>query len=273
MSYVSCNNSKECLNELIKEINDELSVACQLPFSIPKREIARIVDKAKKWFYKNYEDSLEEIYIALPKESLVNNVFNSKLKIDNQKLTKENLDSLRGVIKMPEEVFSVNAVYEINNFSGEAGGFSAGDTDLSIDKFIYNNTFGAGLASEDLMYYVINEKFIDNARQLLQQPLSYSYNRLSYKLRFRGELPKNAVVFDVYSKICDCDLFEDEVFIRYCAAVAKTQLARIIGTFDYKLPGNITVNYDIILSEGQEELSQIKENLKTEEGVDWFLTG
>ena len=124
-----------------------------------------------------------------------------------------------------------------------------------------------------LMYYVVNELFIDNARQVLQPHISYSYNRLSKKFRFQGELPINAVIFQVYVTISDCDLFNDEVFIRYCTAQAKISLSRILGTFQYNLPGNITINYDLIRSEGQEELTAIIEEIKGDEGVDYFFTG
>jgi len=280
MSYVDCNdpNAKGCLDALIKEINDELTIACQLPFTVPKKELARIVNQAKKYFYKIYEDSVEEMYIALPASTWQKNGFSSGIDNSSETVTKTNLSSNRGVVTLPHGVFSVNNVFELSRFSGEDGGFgsrsfSAGDPDLSIDKFIYTNLYGAGLGSEDLMYYVINEKFIDNARQILQAQISYNYNRLTHKLRFMGELPTHDVVFQIYSKIPDCDLFQDDMFIRYCTAKAKTQLARILGTFNYNLPGNITINYDLLLSEGQEELTQIVEEIKGDEGVDYFFTG
>jgi len=279
MSYVNCNDTDAiaCLNALIKEINDELTIACQIPFTVPKKELARIIKRAKDYFYKIYEDSVEEMFIALPGNTWDKNNFSDGIDDKSDTLSKENLKTNRGVVSMPEGVYSVNNVFQINRFSGEDGGFgsrsfSSGDPDLSIDKFIYNNFYGAGIASENLMYYVINEKFIDNTRQVLQSQMSYNYNRLTHKLRFLGELPTQSVVFQIYSKIPDCDLFQDEVFIRYCTAKAKTQLARILGTFTYNLPGNITINYDLILSEGQEELTQIIEEIKGDEGVDYFYT-
>lgn len=279
MSYVDCNDpdAQGCLDELIDEINDELTIACQVPFTVPKKEIARIVDRAKKWFYKSYEDSVESMYIAIPKIRWTEDGFAEGVDKSKTNPDKTNLASRRGAISLPEGVFSVNNVFEINRFSGEDGGFSsnsfsAGDKDFGIDKFVYSNLYGAGIGSESLMYYVINAKFIDNARQVLQQQISYSYNRNTHNLRFMGELPENDVVLEIYSKIPDCDLFQDEIFIRYCTAKAKTQLARILGTFNYNLPGNITINYDLILSEGQEELQQIIEEIKTDEGLDWFFT-
>ena len=50
------------------------------------------------------------------------------------------------------------------------------------------------------------------------------------------------------------------------------QLSRILGTFAFNLPGGITVNFDLIRSEGQEELQKIEEEIKGEEGMDFFFT-
>lgn len=269
---------RECLDALIKEINEDLTVACQIPFTVPKKELSHIIDKAKKYFYKIYEDSIEEMYIALPATTFSKSSFKNGISTNSEELSNTNLNSTRGIITMPDRVFSVYDVFEISKFSGEDGGFgsrtfSAGDPDFAIDKFIYSDAYGAGLGSENLMYYVVNELFIDNARQVLQQQISYKYNRLTRKFRFMGELPKHAVIFHVGAKIPDCDLYEDEAFFRYCLAQAKVQLSRILGTFNYNLPGNITINYDLIRGEGQEEIAAIVEEIKGDEGVDYFYTG
>lgn len=279
MAIVDCNDpaSQACLDALVKEINDELTIACQVPFTVPKKALARMIGRAKDYFYKIYEDSVEEMYIALPGGTFAKNSFRKGIDNSNEELSNTNIESSRGIVTMPERVLSVNNVFEIGGFQGEDGGFgsrsfSAGDPDFAIDKFVYSNTFGAGIGSENLMYYVINEMFIDNARQILQQQISYSYNRLTKKFRFQGELPKRAVVFQIYATIPDCALYSDEAFIRYCIAQAKVQLGRIMGTFNYNLPGNITINYDMIMSEGKEELEAIVTEIKEDEGTDFFYT-
>ncbi len=65
---------------------------------------------------------------------------------------------------------------------------------------------------------------------------------------------------------------KDEVFYRYVVAKAKIQLSRILGTFAFNLPGGITINYDLIRSEGQEEITKIEEEVKADEGMDFFFT-
>ena len=269
---------RECLEAFIKEINENLTIACQVPFTVPKKQLVQIVDKAKKYFYKIYEDSIEEMYIGLPASAFAKSSFKQGINTSSDELSNTNINSTRGIITMPDRVFSVYNVFEISGFSGEDGGFgsrtfSAGDRDFAIDKFIYSDAYGAGLGSENLMYFVVNELFLDNSRQVLQQQISYKFNRLTHKFRFMGELPTHSVVFQIGAKIPDCNLFEDEVFFRYCVAQAKVSLSRILGTFNYNLPGNITINYDLIRGEGQEEIAAIIEEIKSDEGADYFFTG
>jgi hypothetical protein len=280
-----CNDPEEaaCLDELIKIINDDLTIACQIPFTVPKKELANIINRAKNYFYKIYEDSVEQMYIALPAGALRKPDFKQGVPhatgVDNETITNKNqLANPRGIVQMPSRVYSVNDVFEIGGFSGEDGGFgsmsfNADDVDFSIDKFIYDDVYGAGIGSENLMYYVVNSLFMDNARQVLLPQISYTYNRLTKKFRFQGELPKNAVIFEIFSTIPDCALFEDEAFQRYVIGMAKIQLSRILGTFSFNLPGNITINYDMISSEGREEVDRVVEEIKGDEGVDYFFTG
>ena len=268
----------KCLDALIAEVNDELTIACQIPFTVPKKEIVRIINRAKKYFYKIYEDSVEEMYIALPGTAFKKHSFRRGVENEPEEdhLTNKDINSTRAVVKMPERVYAVNAVYEIGGWSGEDGGFGqtfvAGDPDFSLDRFIYSDVYGAGIGSDNLLYYVVNMKFVDNTRQVLQAPLGYTYNRLTHDFRFTGKLPDNDVIFQVFSTISDCDLFQDEAFIRYVIAKAKIQLSRILGTFNFNLPGNITINYDLVMNEGQEELSALIEEIKGDEGVDYFFT-
>jgi len=279
MALTDCDpEQNKCLEDLIQEINDELTIACQIPFTVPKKELARIINRAKGYFYKIYEDSVEEMYLALPRTAFLGKPFTQGIDTEEDPLNKTNIQNPRGVVIMPNKVFAVNAVYEIGGFSGEAGGFgnwsfSAGDPDFSIDKFIYSDMYGAGIGSDNLMYYVVNEKFLDNTRQVLEAQIGYTYNRLTHKFRFTGKLPNNAVIFQVFTTIPDCDLFTDEAFIRYVIAKAKIQLSRILGTFTFNLPGNITINYDLVMSEGQAELDTLIEEIKGDEGVDYFFTG
>ena len=67
--------SDDCLNEFLDEIGDEITGACMVPVNLPKKEIINIIKRARKWFYKKYEDSVRENYYHIPKETFETDYF------------------------------------------------------------------------------------------------------------------------------------------------------------------------------------------------------
>jgi hypothetical protein len=241
-------------DEFIQEIQDEITVGCSLPFSVPKKEIERIIKYGEKWIYKKYEDAVEERYYTI-KVSQLNDA---------------NFKAYR-TIQLPECIYSVNTLTQINQGFGSSNPFS-NMADFSLEKALFKNINDLSNSTEALMEYVVYESFIDLSQHMLTHPVSYNYNRITRDLVILGETPTSDLVLQVYNKVPLEDLMEDEIFYRYCVAKAKTQLARILGAFDFKLPGGVSINYDTYKEEGVNELEKLEEELKSDEGMDWFFT-
>lgn len=276
---VNCNDVDEklCLDEMIDRITTELTVGCSLPYSVPASAIALIIKYAKTWFYKHYDDAVEYNWIALSWEHQHDPRFRGLF--PGRELTQDMLRTNRGEVMMPDDVISVIEVYDTWGRSGEAGWGSrhrnyGGDPDFGLDRFLFTNAFNGriAIAADNMMYWTCTEYFLDQSRQMLEHPLGYNYNRLTKRVRFLGELPKGTVVFKVLTRVPDCALFEDDMFFRYCVAMAKIKLGTILGAFTYTLPGNITVNNDVFASAGQNELQEIKQEIQQERAVDYFYT-
>jgi hypothetical protein len=50
-------------------------------------------------------------------------------------------------------------------------------------------------------------------------------------------------------------------FLRLCTAHAKISYSRVLGTYPFQLPGNVTINTSDIRSEGESEIDKIKEEI------------
>lgn len=273
-SYADCSNieSQECLNDLIERINDYMSLNCQLPFKLPNAAVAQIVQEAKKWFYNNYEDAVEDLYITAPASVFRDKSFlfglTNRDGMDGNEIKKSETQKQRGILVMPDNVFSVLRVYQLGRFSGEAGwGYTnrvdGGNLDYGIQRMFASSMYNDRLpqAADNLMYWTCNWYFFDEARQLLQEMHGFSYNRLTKRLRFTGELPKFSCIFEVLITIEDCALFQDDLFFRYCVGLCMKQMSRILGTFQYNLPGNVSINYDAYSQWGDTELQEVKEEI------------
>jgi len=116
-----------CLDRLIANVNSELTSACMIPITIPKKEMVRLVTESKKWFYKNYEDSVHETYYIVPNQAFQTELFKNKREIP---LPGPQADGSGNVI-------SVNELSQAGEFLIGAGnnGFSM-DADFTLDNFL-----------------------------------------------------------------------------------------------------------------------------------------
>ena len=276
-SLVNCSNldEVECLNDFVESIQNELTVNGSIPFTIPAESIAQLTKNAKTMFYKMYEDATEEMFIAIPHAEIEKKSFRKGIAHMKSEKDKSVLDDRRGTFTLPEGVISVVGVYD-NQFSGEAGwntgllGKNSGD--ISLQRMVYQSVYDRTLAvsADNTMYYVCTEAFLDMSRQLFNHMISYRYNRLSNNIRFLGELPKGDVVLDVLIRISDCDLYNDDIFRRYVMADTKSQMGRILNSFSYQLPGNISINAEAIANEGSTEKENIIQELK-DMSAPWYI--
>lgn len=276
-SLVNCSNldEVECLNDFVESIQNELTVNGSIPFTIPAESIAQLTKNAKTMFYKMYEDATEEMFIAIPhteieKKSFVKGIKSMKFEGDTDVLSDR-----RGTFTLPEGIVSVVGVYD-RVFSGESGwntgllGKNSGD--ISLQRMVYQSVYDRTLAvsADNTMYYVCTEAFLDMSRQLFNHMISYRYNRLSNNIRFLGELPKGDVILDILVRISDCDLYNDDIFRRYVMADTKSQMGRILNSFSYQLPGNISINAEAIANEGNTEKENIIQELK-DMSAPWYI--
>lgn len=241
-------------DEFIQEVRDELTVSCSLPFSPPVKDIVRIIKYAEKWFHKKYEDSVEERYYRIPESSFGD----------------ANFKQSRTVI-MPSNIYSIIGVAKANEGFGTYEPFR-NMADFSLEKALFKNINDISQSSEALMMYVAYESFIDLNRHLLNHPVSWKFNRNTRELFIAGEIPTSDLILTTLNVIPLESLMCDEIFFRYVVAKAKTQLGRILGTFEFQYAGGVTINTDVYASEGKEELDKIEEELKGDEGADWFFT-
>jgi len=255
-----------CMDELVREINSHITGACMIPLKLPKKEVIAIIKRSKNWFYKKYEDSVASNYYVIDKKNFESNSFKSSRGIE---LPGQRPDG-------SGRIFSVNSLAvmgeQMVGFSGKYG-FVDGDFSLERNLLGANNSLPhMSQAGDNLMYYVVTQKYMDLAREVLINKISFDYNRLTRNLKILGEKPLNHLVLEVYETIDDCALYQDEIFFRYVAAQVKKAIGTMIMMFGYQMPGNITLNGDMIRDDAQTEIEGIEEEIKGDEGVDWFMT-
>jgi hypothetical protein len=235
--------------ELIEMVNDEITGSCSLPYSVPEREMERIINQALNWFYVNYGPAVETQYYVITKDWFQSKEF---------KATR--------TLLLPDCVISVFEIREING----GGRLGTIDADFYDNRLLAAELFLSPFASDDLVLRAAQYSYWDLTQAFILERVSYDFNRNTKRLKIIGRNPKRNCFVQTYAKIEENRLYDDWFFQRWVTSQAKMSLGRILGFFTFNLPGGVQVNADTLKEEGKEELAEIKQRIDDENSPDWF---
>jgi hypothetical protein len=235
--------------QLIQDITDEITFSGALPYSLPEKEIKRIIENDSRFFWDNWRHAVESRYLLLPLELFKTPQFNKT-----------------------RQILLPDCIQFVIDFKEAKGGsiFATIDRDFAEQKFIGSEIYLTPFIGESIMYRTVIFSFLDLTRGMLLDSIAYDYNKNTKQLGVVGRTPQTAAVARVYKKLEQDKLFEDEVFQRYVRAHAKVRLAHMLQTFNYTLPGDVTVNYQNIVTTAEKEMTAVETMMKGENTADWI---
>lgn len=237
-------------NELIEDIQDELTFSRALPFALPEKEINRVINIAADYFYDNWRHAVQTQYLLLP------------LALYN----KEEFRKFRQ-IRLPECIAFVETVKEIKNGSV----FGTIDRDFSEQKFVGSEIFLTPFMGESIVYRTVIFSFLDLTKGLIIDTIAFDFNKNNKTIMLKGRNPKVDTVAVVQKKIEEHDLYDDELFKRYVRAKAKVRLGELVTSFGFKLPGGVEINYDTMVTKAEAELGDVIKQMEGENTPDFMV--
>lgn len=242
----------------IQRIIQELTQSCALNIPIPVSAIPPLILQAAQYFWQNDDQAVQQRWYCLPNNQI-------------QKCGPNN------IVKLPQQIISVVGVYKTSGY------FNYGVMgDFSLERMILNNAalssgvggslsdvFGSGTGYNltDVMAALYE---VDTYKYMFDSPLTYDYNEFSKDLVIQGALGNSNLILDVFKRLKIQDLYKNYYFFRYCVCLGLRSMATIMGTFEFKLPGGVTLNYQIWRDMANEEMQQIDEWIKSNHATGYF---
>ena len=245
--------------QFIQRIIQELTQSCALNLPIPASAIPPLILQAAQYFWDNCDQAIEERYYCLP----------------NNQFRRCGPNSL---VKLPPQIISVFGVYKTTNqYSYGVMG------DFSLERMILNNSAlasGAGGSLSDVFGSGAGYNLTDVTAALYEvatyeamfdAPLTFNYNQYSNELVILGALGNADLILQVFKRCKIQDLYKSYYFFRYCVCLGLRSMATIMGTFEFKLPGGITINYSVWRDQAEQEMEKIDEWINKNHGTDYFF--
>jgi len=237
--------------ELIKEVQDALTASAALPYAPPDAEIDRIIDVEMKWLYREYRDLWQDqIYILNKKYYYTQEWKNTR------------------TFQLPDCVVGVKTVWEMTQGNRV---FGINDPDINFDRLMASDLYLTPLSSDQITYRTIQWSFWDLARAFNLRDINHDFNLNTRRLVITGRTPVESLFILAMIRVPDQNAYDDPLVLKWMIAQGKRSLARILGTFNYQLIGNITINYEQFRTEGNEELQELKDKIKGDDVPDWFI--
>ena len=243
----------------IQRIIQELTQSCALPIPVPANAIPPLILQAAQHFWETDDQSVEERYFCLP-----NREFN-KCGPNN-------------TAKLPQQIISVFGVYKTTDrWSFGALG------DFSLERIVMNNSalaggvggqltdvFGSG-TGYNLTDITAALYEVQTYKSMFDVPLTFNYNQYSNELIVLGALGNSDLILQCFTRCRIQDLYKNYYFFRYCVCLGMRSMSTIMGTFEFKLPGGVTINVSRFHDMATEEMQQIDEYIAKNHSADYFF--
>lgn len=262
ISQAAAQMESEIDYQFILRVQNEVTGSCALPIAIPADRIPEYIIQAANWFWLNDDSCVEERMYVIPNAAVCKCTQMNKL------------------VQLPHQIQNVHGCYKIqpNMKWGAMGDFSLERMMLTTYSMFggvgtvangFNGTTGmAGFSLSDVVTSLYE---VDTFNQVLNAPLTYNYNPNSHKLVLLGDLGYSDLLINCWQRCRIQDLYNYYYFFRFVVCMVKMNLSTIYGTFEFKYPGGVTINYSNFSDAAKDELDEIKEWVANQHAVDYFF--
>ena len=242
------------LEEFIDFVQTDVTVGGALPKNLPDHAIRQFIEtRALPWFYQNYQYAVSKMYYH----------------IDRAAFKSETYTAYR-YIELPCEIQSISWIYKVQNQHLLQLGLNV--PNLSVNLGVTNQPYLSSYVTtigELGVYKSIIDTMADMLNQMNLYTVKFHFNQLTHRLNVLTGVETD-LILEAYVNIPPENIFSDSYFTKYVTGWAKMQQGRLLGTFDFSLPGGVKYNSADMVSGGKEEMKEVEEEIKAMSNSSFF---
>jgi hypothetical protein len=236
--------------EFFENINAQVTSSNALPFELPVDAFFRLTVQGLKFFWHWYEGATQEHTLFIPKSE-----------IQKAPRVGANIN-----LKLPNGIEGV-----MDWKAAQSNSYGSRMNDMLriglLNSYGSSGSSGGPITSTDAVVAMYE---VQQYREMFTRGIKANYNKNTQIFKLQTNIPEGLVI-DAFVRLFPEELYGDYMFERYIVALVESQLGRILTTFDFKLPGNVQLNYDEIQSNGREVKREIEEEIKASNNSDIML--
>lgn len=236
--------------ELIKLVEDEITVSGQLKLNVSRDEIGRLIEMEKKYVYRDWPFTTELKHAVMHPGAFRTEEFRQSR-----------------TIQLPECVWGIQEFCEIKDGMRM---FGINDPDLRLERVMASDLWLSPFSSDVITTRTVSYSWFDLSRSFTLTDIQFNFNINTHRIKVIGHEPYAPVLIRAWVAIDDANLYDDYWFQRWIIARCKTQLHRILKTFEYTAIGGVSIT-SMLGEQGKQEQDEIKEYMKNNTQPDWFL--
>lgn len=211
------------------------------------------IDEALQYFTEYHFDGVEKVYY--------------KHVVTADDITNE-------YITVPENIIAVTNVFSLNDAMNTNNIFDIRYQARLSDVHYFSNTF--------LQYYDQTKRHINLVNQILSPAETIRFNRHTDRIGIDAEwgtdiLAGNYIIFETYRTLDPetyTDIYNDIFLKQYVTELIREQWATNLSKYDQiSLPGGVTFNASEMRSLAQENLTKLREEMRSQEFYGFFEIG
>lgn len=244
--------------EFIELIQREVSEHSAIPLEIKPDRVKTIIGDCAKYFYEWHPQAIERKHLIVLRSD-----------IENAKS-----DGLNAVLKLPDAIKFVYRIRRTNGYSNLIQARYLSSPLMGLNRFnsMTNSIGGLGtqrdFVSTTLSMYEFQTK---NAMSHNNRGVSHSWSELSNNITFLSDVD-NDLVLECGVRIPITNLYSDLWFKMYVVGYCLQSLSRIVGTYDHRYVGGVTINWSEWKTDGEKMVEKVEEELKIYNTNNFIIT-